>query len=1232
MRSEVGQSTVAAEGSRLADNRFELLQCLGRGRYGDVYRATDHTDGRSVAIKTLRLLSGDALLRFKHEFRSLQGIVDPHLVRLGELFEDGGRWFYTMELIEGEDLLTYVRPTGDVHMPRLHDCLAQLVFGLDALHRSDRVHRDVKPSNVLVSIEGRVVLLDFGMVVNTTDGAATRLVAAGTPAYMPPEQAAGLDVDAAADWYAVGVMLYEALTGKLPFAGNAASAIAAKRAHRLVPIEQRLPDVPAALARLCMALLQPDRAQRAGRDQVLQYLAQHSPGSTVPATSTRPATVADSPFVGRAAELETLDRAFQQALQGHPSTLWVQGASGVGKSTLVAEFLKRVGHERHVITLRSRCLQTETVPFKAFDEAIDALAQYLAGQPDPVVRALLPDDAMLLAQVFPVLATVPVLGELDPEQGSDRVERRERAFMALRQVVRALSSSAPVVITIDDIQWADAESLRLLRLLTDLHEPASVLVLATSRKQSQTPAPVWDALTQLTCGDGRSALVLSALSTADATLLASSLLGQSGRTGEAARDIARESGGLPMFIDVLVRHGDRQPGQRGGADLGSALRAALQQLGQEEQRILQAMAIAGAPLTYAVVQRALGLSADTVSRKVAELRMRRFARHTSSRRGRQVECFHSRIAAAAIGSMPENDQTDLHGRLARAMETDAHCDPGLLVDHFRAAGERGQACAYARAAAEQALSALAFERAANLYESALELLADDADGQTVRALRRQLGDSLACAGRGAQAAWHYIQAAQGAPAPQATELQRRAAEQLLQSGHMEEGLACTRELLRSIHEPFPEGPVAILSSLLWSRTRVWLRGYRFEARDASQVPARELAHVDILWSVASGLGMADHMRGADIQTRHLLAALNCGEPYRVARALAAEAWLTAHSQPGAGERCAWLIEQAAALAAQCGEAHARALVQMVDGIAAYGYASDFQRSVANCKSAEYALRRLPEGTAWERDNARLFALIAQLYAGSWLEMKQDHATAMRHAHSRGDLFARITFDLSIGYHVKLMADEALAAADMVETRITEWSSDAVHLQHALALFAGAQVALYSDDPSFLKRLDRSWPGIRRAHLLRTESLRTLLLFARARLRLLAAARDMQHGGGTARKLKRGAMRDITALGRSKAKYARAWSLSAAGGAATFNGDAERAASMLSSAVDAYEAVGMQMQAAASRHQLGLVVGGQRGAELKDRAAAQMRAQGVNSPERIARMYCPVAEVVAHGVS
>jgi serine/threonine-protein kinase len=258
----------ASDAGRIISDRYELLDQIGEGGAARVYRARDRVLDRIVALKELRSEYGsdeDFVARFYREARAVASLSHPNIVDIYDYGSQDGHHFIVMQYIDGPDLKTILRREGRMHPARAVAIVSGALRGLGAAHERGIIHRDVKPQNLLVrSSDGLVKLTDFG--VARALGAARQTAAGitfGTAHYMAPEQAAGREVGPAADLYAAGVVLYEALAGRVPFDGDTALAVTAQHLHApLPPLTAFVPDVPPALARVVERALAKDPAAR----------------------------------------------------------------------------------------------------------------------------------------------------------------------------------------------------------------------------------------------------------------------------------------------------------------------------------------------------------------------------------------------------------------------------------------------------------------------------------------------------------------------------------------------------------------------------------------------------------------------------------------------------------------------------------------------------------------------------------------------------------------------------------------------------------------------------------------------------------------------------------------------------------------------------------------------------------------------------------------------------------
>ncbi|MEZ4248082.1 MAG: protein kinase [Polyangiales bacterium] len=263
---------IALEPGALFADRYRLIRHLGRGGMGAVWEVDDEQVGERVALKLLLVddVSPEGLDRFRREVRLARKVAHPNVVRLHDLGRHERQWFLSMELVVGRDLRGVLRDEGPLAPATAIRIAREVALALGAVHAQGVVHRDLKPANVIVASDDRILLTDFGVARLAADAVRSRSGMVGTPVYMAPEQVLGAPVDGRADLYALGLMLFEMLTGRVPFVAETAIATALARLQREAPdprtFEPRIPDDVAELVR---SLLTREPETRPGDANVL---------------------------------------------------------------------------------------------------------------------------------------------------------------------------------------------------------------------------------------------------------------------------------------------------------------------------------------------------------------------------------------------------------------------------------------------------------------------------------------------------------------------------------------------------------------------------------------------------------------------------------------------------------------------------------------------------------------------------------------------------------------------------------------------------------------------------------------------------------------------------------------------------------------------------------------------------------------------------------------------------
>lgn len=1252
----------------IGTERFTLHRCLGSGGMGVVYEALDRQMDKVVALKTLTRAEAAHVYRFKREFRTLADVSHPNLVSLYELMSDGQDWFFTMELVNGVTFIEYVRPesagmpptSADNTLPtprtaapqthdseadteifdsthisldspdmlalddqspfmetnyqldegRLRSSLRQLAEGVNALHERGKLHRDIKPSNVLVTSEGRVVLLDFGLVEDINPDLHETLLA-GTPDYMSPEQGAQTKISKASDWYSVGVILYQALTGRLPFRGKFFEVMLQKQTREPIQAREINPEIPRDLNDLCTRLLRRNPETRPSGREILRALGGRASPQSVQLSLS---ATAEGSFVGRERQLAELHDAFRATRAGEGVTVYLHGNSGLGKSALARTFLDQVKTETpHAVVLQGRCYERESVPYKGLDGVVDSLSKHLASMRRTKAESLMPRNRAALARVFPVMLQIDAI--FDARSGHpetiDLFTLRRQAFEALREMLTRLARQKPLIIYIDDLQWADADSTFLLEDLLRPPDAPPLLLIASFRSEDiEEQAFLKQMLVQTGTAQCRE-LELEPLADDAARDLTQSLFQLADFSGAPFIDsIVKAAGGSPFLLEQLTHYGMmNERAATAGISLPTMLEERIRQLPPGSRALLNVLAVARRPVNEEVALRAAGIQSDPLH-LLTTLRAAQFVR--SGGTGYGVEVYHDRIGETLASLLDDQERRQIHRRLAQTIEARGLDDPESLYEDYLGAGEKDRAVLHAETAARKAAGTLAFDRAALYYRRAIDL---KPEAENVVELKIGLGDALANAGRPAQAAAEFLDAAKHTSAIRALELRQRAGAQLLMGGHIEEGLAVYRAVLEAVDLKLAKGPKRALVSL--ALRRLWLRwrGLDFVEREAKEVPESDLLRIDICWTVAAGLGVVDLIHGADFQSQHLLLALRAGETSRLARAMAFEVSQTAAQGGSARERVRELLAKTEDLAKRAGNPHSIGMAIWARGLSAY-LLGNWKEAAEYCERGAEILRDQCTGVTWEIAIANRFMLTSLFYLGEVVEVSRRVPQLLSAALEQGNLFAATDLRTRLNA-IWLAADDPDRARDEVIAAMTSWPRKGFHLQHYTSLVALAQIELYTGDVEVAwKHIDGQLKPLEKSMLLRIQGLRIDAMQIRGRLALASALG--QHRESRLRIAESVANK----IAREDMPYANPYAKLIHAGVARQRGNDTAAARLLETALQEFEAADMTLFAIGTRRRLGELLGGDRGRELMSEADEWMTRQQIKNPARVVNLIAP----------
>jgi hypothetical protein len=1181
---------------------YRLVRRIGAGGMGVVFEAIHGETGQRLALKMLQEAGFGAMQRLKREFRVLSDLHHPNLVRFHELSLDAATPYLTMELIDGQSVFDHVRPGGLLTVTRVRSVLCQLVEAVDFLHAQGVVHRDLKPSNLLVTRDGRLVVLDFGLarLLDAEESGST----SGTPRYMAPERLWGMPADEASDWYSVGAIMSETLAGTPWVCSSPGQA---------EPLHSNDPTLHA-LTALCTRLVAPEPTDRPRADELREAL-----GLSGATRATHPLRVFDDSvlFVGRDAELATLRCVFAGVCTDQAAIVLLHGEPGIGKTALARRFLADQGTAQNARVLTGRCYESELIPYNAFDGVMEGLASIVARLRDDersrIARFATPELLRLFPALQPAFARGATTARTAGDNATDVRSLRERAFAALRDLLRALAKQQPLVMHLDDLQWGDRDSAELLSELFIPSGLERVLLLVGFRTSDAAHSPCLQILRQpqARATSFVTELQLNKLDDSAALELVSTL-GGARFSRQELLDLSREAAGSPLFLRALI---EAQPGAGRSSEslLGMAalLHAALSQLSPAEREYLELVALCGRPVARDLLLQ-VGPSVIGQQNVLDALSALKHMALIRSVPGQALECLHDRVRELVVEQLPDLRRTARHLALAQAAEQCAERDPEFLAFHYRGAGRLSDAALHAQVAGDRAFAAFAFENAVRLYTLALRCL----EGSRPPLLLEKLADANASTGRCGQAAPLYLEASQSAKLEKVTALRLRAAQTYFQAGDRAQGWAVTDLLLRSAGVRPARTPigkfVSAYTRLLWLRTTWRLDLAR---RRGGSSPAERL-RADICFTLGQSLHTIDPPLATLLILHMLPSALRDESEGRRARALAYYAAFLAMLHLGSRSHQDQLFDRASELAARSTEPDTRHWVLFLRTITAHNR-TQFAQALRWIQLTSRDVDDRCIESRWLRDEL-ILGTCAMLVLTGRLQELTPHAQQLE----------RLTFDSGNVLHYRHMRAQlcflwlAQGAPDKVRHEVLQHPpperAEDMGQVDAFNIWLHVHLHLFSgDNQAAFAEIEARWPLLKAVGYPSLDPWATGLHLVRATAALACL------GSQSERAANRCVRASLNRLRRHPGPFATPAARLIEAGLLHARGDLTAAAPAYGVAADAFESASMLGYAAAARSRQAELTGGRRAETLRARAEHWFSAQQILDARAWVRMHAPV---------
>jgi eukaryotic-like serine/threonine-protein kinase len=770
---------------------YEITDILGEGGMGVVYKAFDVNTDKTVALKVLSrrsLADEEVKRRFMREANAGANLDHPGIVKIYDFGDEEGEHYLSMEYVEGQTLRHLVKDTPLSPEQAVDICIA-VAEALAAAHQAGVIHRDIKSENIMLTPAGDVKVMDFGLArmqnstLITQEGGLL-----GTVAYMSPQQAAGEAVDHRSDIFSLGVVLYELLTGRLPFGADYEMAVIYSILNEdPISVKDLNPQLPEALDQVVVKALrkEPNNRYQSGDEfaadlrKVKEIL---KAGLETEAVELDLIAAVDkekrevrgfqAKLIGRDTEFETLKKLLVLTGESEGQTAVIAGEAGIGKSRLVAE-LEKYARNKKITTLTGRCLFKQgTQPYQPFIEAIGNYFDIKGIGSDEHLSDFINEKAPDLAHLLPIYRMF--LNIKDHE--TVNLESKEQLWDAIYKLIVKLSVERPIILYLDDLQWADEDTLNLFYYTSRNTISEKVMIVGTYRSEDVLTThdgkdhPLLEIQRQMNREGELTVIELKRLAPENIRNMVESLFPDTDFGESFYELIFTETEGNPFFAMELVKlfksegiiekvngmHRLREDYDRFviPSKIHDVVMMRLGRLNEEERELLEVGAVEGDSFHSDTVAACLDLRRIHVLRKLQALERDHHIIHPHDK---MYRFDHGKIREILYDSILPELRTEYHLMIGDSLATAYEGQDFMaanIAHHYIEGNDQKKALPYLITAGERARIIFANDQALEYYRKALDIITifekDERKKEFVKGkdiVQEGMGDVLLLTGR-----------------------------------------------------------------------------------------------------------------------------------------------------------------------------------------------------------------------------------------------------------------------------------------------------------------------------------------------------------------------------------------------------------------------------------------------------------------------------------------------------